>query len=69
VKFDFLGLKTLTVLDKAVRLINRRPDRQGEFDLSALPLDDRGTYALPARARPPTSSSSSPRACRTSSRS
>ncbi|MBK6811372.1 MAG: DNA polymerase III subunit alpha [Sandaracinaceae bacterium] len=46
VKFDFLGLRTLTVLDKAVRLINRRPDRQGEFDLSALPLDDRGTYAL-----------------------
>ncbi len=46
VKFDFLGLRTLTVLDKAVRLINRRPDREGEFDLSALPLDDRGTYAL-----------------------
>jgi DNA polymerase-3 subunit alpha len=28
VKFDFLGLKTLTVLDIAVRLINARPDRR-----------------------------------------
>jgi len=27
VKFDFLGLKTLTVIDVAVRLVNQRPDR------------------------------------------
>ena len=46
VKFDFLGLRTLTVLDKAVRLIDRRPDREGRFDLSAIPLDDLATYAL-----------------------
>jgi DNA polymerase-3 subunit alpha len=47
VKFDFLGLKTLTVLSIAVRLVNARPDRQGEkFDLGALPLDDKLTYQL-----------------------
>jgi DNA polymerase-3 subunit alpha len=47
VKFDFLGLKTLTVLSIAVRLVNARPDRAGEkLDLGALPLDDRLTYQL-----------------------
>jgi DNA polymerase-3 subunit alpha len=47
VKFDFLGLKTLTVIDIAVRLIEKRPDRDGSpFDLNSLPLDDAATYAL-----------------------
>jgi len=49
VKFDFLGLKTLTVLDIAVRLIHARPDRAAggkRFDLSTIPLDDKPTYAL-----------------------
>jgi DNA polymerase III subunit alpha len=48
VKFDFLGLKTLTVIDIAAKLINQRPDLVGAapFDLSAVPLDDRGTYQL-----------------------
>jgi DNA polymerase III subunit alpha len=47
VKFDFLGLKTLTVLDIATKLIDRRPDREGKpIDLDALPLDDVATYAL-----------------------
>jgi DNA polymerase-3 subunit alpha len=48
VKFDFLGLKTLTVLDIAARLIDARPDRAGHepFDLATLPLDDHDTYAL-----------------------
>jgi DNA polymerase III subunit alpha len=48
VKFDFLGLKTLTVIDIAVRLINQRPDLKGKplFDLGAIPLDDGPTYAL-----------------------
>ncbi len=41
VKFDFLGLKTLTVLRRAVDLIRRRGI---EVDLSALPLDDQKTY-------------------------
>ena len=46
VKFDFLGLKTLTVLDTAVKLIARRGI---DVDLSALPLDDPPTYALLAK--------------------
>jgi DNA polymerase III subunit alpha len=46
VKFDFLGLKTLTVLDIAVRLINARPDCQSRFDLSTIPMDDNPTFAL-----------------------
>jgi DNA polymerase-3 subunit alpha len=61
VKFDFLGLKTLTVLDIAVRLVNARPDKLGatpvgqatlggvlpeRFDLSTIPLDDKLTYQL-----------------------
>ena len=37
VKFDFLGLKTLTVLDVAVKLIRRRGV---DLDLSQIPLDD-----------------------------
>ncbi len=49
VKFDFLGLKTLTVIDIAARLINGRPDVKARTEpstLDAIPLDDRGTYAL-----------------------
>ncbi len=47
VKFDFLGLKTLTVLRTAVDLVKRRGV---DLDLSAIPLDDRKTYELLARA-------------------
>ena len=43
VKFDFLGLKTLTVLDKAVRHLRKRG---AEVDLDTLPLDDAKTYEL-----------------------
>ncbi len=49
VKFDFLGLKTLTVLDIAVRLVNARPDfvRAGRtLDLSRLPMNDAATFKL-----------------------
>ncbi len=48
VKFDFLGLKTLTVLQKAVTLIKR--GRGIDIDLLKIPLDDRKTYDLIARA-------------------
>ena len=48
VKFDFLGLKTLTVLQKAVQLIAR--GRGIEIDLAKLPLDDTKSYELLARA-------------------
>ncbi len=43
VKFDFLGLKTLTVLSKAVELIAHRGV---SLDLAKLPLDDKKTYEL-----------------------
>jgi DNA polymerase-3 subunit alpha len=43
VKFDFLGLKTLTVLQRTVRLLRRRGI---ELDLSHIPLDDPKSYAL-----------------------
>ncbi len=49
VKFDFLGLKTLTVLDIATRLINARPDLQRDrrtFDLAKIPMDDKATFVL-----------------------
>lgn len=46
VKFDFLGLTTLTVIDTAVSLINKRPDRTEPFDLSEVSLDDKATYEL-----------------------
>ncbi len=46
VKFDFLGLTTLTVLQRAVGLL----ERQGiEIDLAKLPLDDPPSYALMSR--------------------
>jgi DNA polymerase-3 subunit alpha len=46
VKFDFLGLTTLTILDRAVNLVRRRGI---ELDLANLPLDDTKTYEMLAR--------------------
>jgi len=48
VKFDFLGLRTLTVIDIAVRRVNMRPDRKGmeAFDINKIPLDDAETFSL-----------------------
>jgi len=43
VKFDFLGLKTLTVIDRAVKSIH---ERGIELDLDALGFDDEKTYEL-----------------------
>ncbi|MGI6395239.1 MAG: DNA polymerase III subunit alpha [bacterium] len=43
VKFDFLGLKTLTMIDNASNLIKKKnPD----FDINKIPLDDEATYKL-----------------------
>ena len=44
VKFDFLGLKTLTVIDNACRLI--KENRGKEIDIENLSVDDRATYKL-----------------------
>src|SRR5262249_44814253 len=43
-KMDFLGLRTLTLLDNALRLIEKT--RGLKIDLHQLPLDDAKTYAL-----------------------
>ncbi len=48
VKFDFLGLRYLTVIHDAVRMIRKSiPD----FDLETIPFDDRETYKLLSDAR------------------
>ncbi|MBN2225700.1 MAG: DNA polymerase III subunit alpha [Deltaproteobacteria bacterium] len=44
IKFDFLGLKTLTVIDHAIHLI--RDNRGEDIDISSIPLDDKKTYQL-----------------------
>jgi len=44
VKFDFLGLKTLTLLDHAIKLIEK--NRGIRVDLSEIPLDDPEVYSL-----------------------
>jgi DNA polymerase-3 subunit alpha len=48
IKFDFLGLKTLTVIDKALAAINRERAARGEaaVDVDAIPMDDAKTYEL-----------------------
>jgi DNA polymerase III subunit alpha len=48
VKFDFLGLRTLTIIDWAVRTINAARTAAGEppLDMTALPMDDPATYSL-----------------------
>ena len=53
VKFDFLGLRTLTIIDWAVKAINARRAASGEqaLDISALPLDDPAPYELLKKAQ------------------
>jgi len=48
VKFDFLGLRTLTIIDWAVKMINAAREREGELPLCVdrLPLDDRISFDL-----------------------
>ncbi len=46
VKFDFLGLATLTILEIAKNLIRRRHANRAEFCFEDLPLDDAKTYKL-----------------------
>jgi DNA polymerase-3 subunit alpha len=48
VKFDFLGLKTLTVIQNAVDLLARRGIA---IDISIIPLDDQASYELYASAK------------------
>ncbi len=48
VKFDFLGLKTLTIIDKAVKTVNRSRAANAEepIDIDAIGFDDSKTYEL-----------------------
>lgn len=48
VKFDFLGLRTLTIIDWAVKSINQVRQQNGEelIDLASLPIDDKATYDM-----------------------
>ena len=52
VKFDFLGLRTLTIIDWAVRMINRSRARNAEepLDIERIPLDDVETFKMMQRA-------------------
>ncbi|MEL6868699.1 MAG: DNA polymerase III subunit alpha [Pseudomonadota bacterium] len=48
VKFDFLGLRTLTIIDRALASVNDTRARNGEpaIDLKAMPMDDPQTFKL-----------------------
>lgn len=48
VKFDFLGLRTLTIIDWAQRIINTERERRGEaaLDINHIPLGDAATFEL-----------------------
>jgi len=45
VKFDFLGLRTLTIIDWAVRIVNSR-NPQEPLDIEAINMQDKRTFAL-----------------------
>ena len=48
VKFDFLGLRNLTIIDRAVKMVNPRRAREGlaPIVIDELPLDDVPTFQL-----------------------
>ncbi|ERB65381.1 DNA polymerase III subunit alpha [Vibrio coralliilyticus] len=48
VKFDFLGLRTLTIIDWALGLINPRLEREGKAPvrIESIPLDDAASFRL-----------------------
>ena len=51
VKFDFLGLTTLTILDRAVNYIRQLDPAMADFSLEKLPLNDRAAYQLLTQAK------------------
>ena len=53
VKFDFLGLRTLTIIDWALQTINRQRAQRGEepVDISQIPRDDADSYELLKNAK------------------
>ncbi len=53
VKFDFLGLRTLTIIQWALEMINPRLQAKGEatIDIAAIPLDDAASFRLLKQAK------------------
>jgi DNA polymerase-3 subunit alpha len=51
VKFDFLGLATLTILEQAKDFIRARRKGRENFDYAQLPLDDAATYRIFAEGK------------------
>jgi DNA polymerase-3 subunit alpha len=49
VKFDFLGLKTLTVIQTAVRIINQQRSPEDPLDIDRIPMDDPDVYKMLSR--------------------
>ncbi|MGE4316818.1 DNA polymerase III subunit alpha [Acinetobacter sp.] len=50
VKFDFLGLRNLTVIEDAIKHINARADVTEPVNISYIPLDDKPAYEIFANA-------------------
>ncbi|WP_018403458.1 DNA polymerase III subunit alpha [Marinobacter gelidimuriae] len=52
VKFDFLGLRTLTIIDWALKMINPRREKRGlkPLDISEIPLDDAASFVMLKKA-------------------
>lgn len=50
VKFDFLGLRNLTVIEDAVQNINKRIQADTPLDIAHIPLDDKDAYLVFANA-------------------
>ncbi|HET7753394.1 MAG TPA: DNA polymerase III subunit alpha [Anaeromyxobacteraceae bacterium] len=46
VKFDFLGLKTLTVIDDAIKLVRKNHPAMASLSADAIPIDDPAVYEL-----------------------
>tara|TARA_B100001059_G_scaffold129327_1_gene129221 strand:+ start:1343 stop:4786 length:3444 start_codon:yes stop_codon:yes gene_type:complete len=46
IKFDFLGLRTLTVIENTLKIINRNKKLNDNFILDNIPLDDSQTFDL-----------------------
>ena len=51
VKFDFLGLRTLTVIDRAVKSINKEKKGKQLFDINSIPLNDEKVFKLLASGK------------------
>ncbi len=56
-KMDFLGLRNLTVLDDAIKML----PQSEHFDLLKIPMDDPQVFQMLTQARPPVCSSWNPR--------